>query len=74
MIYVEMLEIIISIVFFLLIQAKHIGQAASNAVAKGQRFRFFTPLLSASLKKTDSLITDIKNCGQKLFKYALNRY
>jgi hypothetical protein len=38
-----------------------LGQAASNAVAKGQRFRFFTPLLSASLKKTDSLIMDIKN-------------
>jgi len=35
-------------------------QAASNAVADGQRFRFFTPGLSTSLEEDDGLFTKLK--------------
>ncbi len=36
-------------------------QAASNALNNGKRFRFFTPVLSASVKKSDKRFTDLKN-------------
>ncbi len=39
-----------------------------NALNNGQRFRFFTPALSASVKKSDKLFTDLKNWITKRVK------
>lgn len=44
------------------------AQAALNALNNGQRFRFFTPALSASVKKSDKLFMDLKNWITKRVK------
>ncbi|UJR16530.1 hypothetical protein I4U23_003430 [Adineta vaga] len=46
---------------FIVHPTEAIAQQVSDAVAQGQRFRFFSPYLKASLKKSNSFITDIKN-------------
>ena len=45
-------------------------QVASSAVADGQRYRFFTPSLSASLKKDEGLWMRMKNFWRKVTSYV----
>ena len=46
---------------FVINPADVVAQEISNEVAKGKRFRFFTPYITASVKKTDNFITNLKN-------------
>ena len=46
---------------FVINPADAVAQEISNEVAKGKRFRFFTSTLTASLEKSDSFLTDLKN-------------
>ena len=46
---------------FVINPADAVAQEISNEVAKGKRFRFFTPYITASVKKTDNFITNLKN-------------
>ena len=46
---------------FVINPADVVAQEVANEVAKGKRFRLFTSTLTASLEKSDSFITDLKN-------------
>jgi hypothetical protein len=43
-------------------------QLAQNAFAKGKRFRFFTPHLSARVQKDARILTKVKQFFRKLFR------
>ncbi|CAF0986412.1 unnamed protein product [Adineta ricciae] len=54
---------------FVINPADAVAQEISNEVAQGKRFRFFTPYITASVKKSDDFITNLKNT----IKYAYNK-
>ena len=50
---------------FLIHPSKELCRAKQNSVANGERFRFFTQSLSASLKEDTRLWTKLKSCLKK---------